>query len=48
MKNGGYFITSGIIQQKKEVVKDAMINAGFEIEEIISMEDWVAIISKKK
>ena len=48
VKNGGYFITSGIIQQKKEVVKDAMINAGFEIEEIISMEDWVAIISKKK
>ncbi|MBT2643730.1 50S ribosomal protein L11 methyltransferase [Bacillus sp. ISL-41] len=48
VKNGGYFITSGIIQQKKEVVKDAMINAGFEIEEIISMEDWAAIISKKK
>ena len=48
VKNGGHFITSGIIQQKKEVVKDAMINAGFEIEEIISMEDWVAIISRKK
>ena len=48
VKNGGYFITSGIIQQKKEAVKDAMINAGFEIEEILSMEDWVAIISKKK
>jgi ribosomal protein L11 methyltransferase len=48
VKNGGYFITSGIIQQKKEVVKDAMINAGFSIEEIITMEDWVAIIGKKK
>ncbi|MBS8264962.1 50S ribosomal protein L11 methyltransferase [Mesobacillus boroniphilus] len=48
VKNGGYFITSGIIQQKKEVVKDAMINAGFGIEEIISMEDWVAMIGKKK
>lgn len=48
VKNGGYFITSGIIQQKKEVVKDAVINAGFEIEEIISMEDWVAIIAQKK
>lgn len=48
VENGGYFITSGIIQQKKEVVKDAMINAGFEIEEIIAMEDWVAIIGKKK
>lgn len=48
VKKGGFFITSGIIQQKKEVVKDAVINAGFDIEEIIAMEDWVAIIAKKK
>ncbi|HAQ07044.1 MAG TPA: 50S ribosomal protein L11 methyltransferase [Bacillus bacterium] len=48
VKKGGFFITSGIIQQKKEVVKDAVINAGFDIEEIIAMEDWVAIIAKKR
>ncbi|PLR93811.1 50S ribosomal protein L11 methyltransferase [Bacillus sp. T33-2] len=48
VKAGGYFITSGIIQQKKQDVKDSLIKAGFEIEEIMVMEDWVAIIAKKK
>ena len=46
VKKDGYFIASGIIQQKKEVVKDAMVNAGFNIQEIVTMEDWVAIIAK--
>ncbi|TFD92338.1 50S ribosomal protein L11 methyltransferase [Jeotgalibacillus sp. R-1-5s-1] len=44
---GGTFITSGIIKQKKEMVKDALIQSGFAIEEVLSMEDWVAIIAKK-
>lgn len=48
VKKGGYFITSGIIQQKKQLVKDALINEGFEIEETLVMEDWVAFIAKKK
>ncbi|MEI5905786.1 50S ribosomal protein L11 methyltransferase [Bacillus spongiae] len=47
VKPGGYFITSGIIQPKKQEVKDALIHAGFEIEEILLMEDWVAIIAKR-
>jgi ribosomal protein L11 methyltransferase len=47
VKKGGYFITSGIIQQKKQAVKDAIIKAGFDIEEIVEMEDWVAIIARK-
>ena len=47
VKPGGYFITSGIIGQKKDMVKSAVIEAGFEIEEVILMEDWVAIIAKK-
>jgi ribosomal protein L11 methyltransferase len=47
VKPGGYFITSGIIQQKKDSVKEALINSGFEIVETILMEDWVAIISKR-
>ncbi|MCQ6278158.1 50S ribosomal protein L11 methyltransferase [Bacillus sp. EB600] len=45
---GGHFIASGIIQPKKDQVKDALIQAGFEIEESIVMEDWVALIAKKK
>jgi ribosomal protein L11 methyltransferase len=44
---GGYFITSGIIQQKKQVVKTALIEAGFEIEETLTMEDWVSFIAKR-
>jgi ribosomal protein L11 methyltransferase len=48
VKQGGYFIASGIIQPKKQEVKDAMIEAGFSIVETLQMEDWVAIIGKRK
>ncbi|PLT34649.1 50S ribosomal protein L11 methyltransferase [Bacillus sp. V5-8f] len=47
VKPSGYFIASGIIGQKKQEVKDAMIASGFSIEETILMEDWVAIIAKR-
>jgi ribosomal protein L11 methyltransferase len=48
VKPDGYFIASGIIQPKKDQVKEALIQVGFEIEESILMEDWVALIAKKK
>lgn len=48
VKKGGYFITSGIIQQKKQEVKDAILSAGFVMVESIQMEDWVAFIAKKE
>ncbi|WP_053367188.1 50S ribosomal protein L11 methyltransferase [Bacillus sp. FJAT-27245] len=48
LKPGGTFIASGIIQAKKDLVKDALINEGFSIVETILMEDWVAIIAQKK
>ncbi|MDF2854378.1 MAG: ribosomal protein methyltransferase [Neobacillus sp.] len=47
VKPGGSFIASGIIKQKKDQVKDALIASGFEIIETILMEDWVAIIAKR-
>ncbi|CAN7315463.1 50S ribosomal protein L11 methyltransferase [Rossellomorea sp. LjRoot5] len=47
VKPGGYFITSGIIQPKKQEVRDSLEAAGFHIEEIMVMEDWVAIIAIK-
>jgi ribosomal protein L11 methyltransferase len=47
VKPGGSFIASGIIQPKKDLVKDALIHSGFEIVETILMEDWVAIIAKR-
>lgn len=47
VKQGGYFITSGIIQQKKLEVKNALDSAGFEIVETLVMEDWVAFIARR-
>lgn len=47
VKDGGLFITSGIIATKKEDVKESLLQAGFEIEEVMMMEDWVTIISRK-
>ncbi|TYR82817.1 50S ribosomal protein L11 methyltransferase [Priestia megaterium] len=48
LKPGGTFITSGIISAKKEEVKAALVEAGFIIQEVTVMEDWVAIIAKKQ
>lgn len=45
---GGYFITSGIIQAKKQMVIDDLENQGFNIVEINELEDWVSIIAQKK
>lgn len=47
VKPGGHFIASGIINPKKEDVKNAIVSAGFTIEETLQMEDWVAIIAKR-
>lgn len=48
LKPNGYFIVSGIINTKKQEVKDGLLKAGFIIDEIMLMEDWVAIIARKK
>jgi ribosomal protein L11 methyltransferase len=47
LEQDGYFITSGIIQTKKQEVKDSLVRAGFVIEETLVMEDWVAYIARK-
>lgn len=47
LKPEGIFITSGIIQAKKEQVRQALIDAGFRIIEINQMEDWISIIAQK-
>lgn len=48
LKPGGYFITAGIIQQKKDEVKESIEAAGFQIEETVHMEDWISFIAKRK
>ncbi|HSI66407.1 MAG TPA: 50S ribosomal protein L11 methyltransferase [Planococcus sp. (in: firmicutes)] len=47
VKPGGFYITSGIIAAKKNDVKTALTASGFVIEDVMMMEDWVTIISKK-
>lgn len=47
VKEGGIYITSGIIGAKKEDVKKSLVASGFIIEEVMMMEDWVTILSKK-
>jgi len=47
LHEGGHFITSGIINQKRNLVETALKKAGFTIEETLLMEDWVTIIAKK-
>ena len=47
LKSGGYFLTSGIIKDKYEVVKNAMVGQGFQIIETLKMKDWYGIIAQK-
>ncbi len=47
VKPGGVYVTSGIIGAKKDEVKEALENSGFTIEEVLMMEDWVAIIARR-
>lgn len=44
----GLFIVSGIIGQKRDLVKDDLIDKGFDIVESVLMEDWVAIVAQKR
>ncbi len=44
---GGTFITSGIIDMKKEEVKEALMKNGFEMVEERNMKDWNCLIARK-
>lgn len=46
LKVGGLFITSGILNTREAEVKERLIKNGFEIVEVIPMNDWVSIIAK--
>lgn len=46
MKDGGVFITSGIILDRLEDVKAALTENGFEITEINTRKDWASIVCK--
>ena len=46
MKDGGVFITSGIIEDRIEDVKNALTENGFTIEAINQRKDWASIICR--
>lgn len=46
MKDGGVFITSGIIEDRLDDVKEALDRCGFKIEKITQRKDWVSIICR--
>lgn len=48
LKPGGVFIASGIIEARAADVKRALEESGLDIEETILIDDWVAIVSKKR
>ncbi|WP_062355719.1 50S ribosomal protein L11 methyltransferase [Bacillus kwashiorkori] len=43
----GVFITSGIINLKRQEVEEKLLQTGFKIKETLVMEDWVTIIATK-
>lgn len=48
LNEGGLFISSGIIRERKEAVTQKLIQSGFEIIEINTDGEWVCIVSKLK
>ena len=46
LKPEGYFITSGILKEKLEDVRTAMLAHDFEIVDVVTMNDWVSVIAK--
>lgn len=47
MKEGGIYITSGILDEKEETVADAVRKAGLEILEVTRQGEWVSITARK-
>ncbi len=47
VKDGGLFITSGIISEKRDAVISELKSNHFEIIQVNQMNDWVVIIAKK-
>ena len=46
LKPGGYFITSGIVEQKENDVVSAMQAHGFQVVEVVRMGEWVSVVGK--
>ena len=47
MKTGAVYITSGILDVKEEVVKEAVVAAGLEVVEVTHQGEWVSVTARK-
>lgn len=47
MKKGGIYITSGIIEDKEDVVVEAVKDAGLEVLEVNQQGEWVSVTARK-
>ncbi|MFL2100545.1 50S ribosomal protein L11 methyltransferase [Desemzia sp. FAM 23991] len=47
LKPNGFFITSGIIESKKELILKELAKQGFTILQVLQMKDWFAIVAQK-
>lgn len=47
LKAGGVYITSGIIDDKEDVVREAVVKAGLEILDVTYQGEWVCITARK-
>ena len=47
LKKGGIYITSGIIEDKEEVVVEAVKKAGLEVLEVNHQGEWVSVAARK-
>ncbi len=47
LKKGGLYITSGIIEEREDFVREFLLKAGFEILEVNKQRDWVSFVAKR-
>ncbi len=45
LKEGGYYVSSGILAEKKEYVAGEIEKCGFKIAEVLEEDEWVAIVA---
>lgn len=48
LEDDGYFITSGIIEAKQQLIIDKLLDTGFNVVQVNQFENWVSIIAQKK
>ena len=47
LKEGGYYISSGIIRERLEDVRKALTESGFTIVKVVEKGSWAAILATK-